>query len=71
MKKLEFLFYFILKESDEELDIETMTDDFITFFVAGLDTTANTLAFSFLELGITPAHSNLYINYNHNHTIQK
>jgi cytochrome P450 len=28
-----------------------MTDDFITFFLAGQETTANTLAFCFLELG--------------------
>lgn len=31
-----------------------MTDDFITFFVAGQETTANTLAFCFLELGRNP-----------------
>lgn len=34
----------------ESLDIEAMTDDFITFFVAGQETTANTLAFCFQEL---------------------
>ena len=42
-----------LKE-DGELDIELMIDDFATFFVAGQETTANTLAFSFLELGKHP-----------------
>lgn len=31
-----------------------MTDDFITFFVAGQETTANTLAFCFLEFGKRP-----------------
>lgn len=31
-----------------------MTDDFITFFVAGQETTANTLAFCFLEMGKNP-----------------
>lgn len=31
-----------------------MTDDFVTFFVAGQETTANTLAFSFLELARKP-----------------
>jgi cholesterol 24(S)-hydroxylase len=32
-----------------------MTDDFVTFFVAGQETTANTLAFCFLELGKNPS----------------
>jgi len=31
-----------------------MIDDFITFFVAGQETTANTLSFSFLEMGKNP-----------------
>lgn len=31
-----------------------MIDDFITFFVAGQETTANTLAFCFLEMGKNP-----------------
>lgn len=31
-----------------------MIDDFLTFFVAGQETTANTLAFSFLEIGKNP-----------------
>lgn len=31
-----------------------MTDDFVTFFLAGQETTANTLAFCFLELGKNP-----------------
>ena len=36
------------------MDIEAMTDDFVTFFVAGQETTANALAFCFLELGRHP-----------------
>lgn len=31
-----------------------MVDDFVTFFVAGQETTANALAFSFLEMGKNP-----------------
>jgi cholesterol 24(S)-hydroxylase len=31
-----------------------MVDDFMTFFLAGQETTANTLAFCFLELGQNP-----------------
>jgi cholesterol 24(S)-hydroxylase len=34
----------------EDIDLEKMTDDFVTFFVAGQETTANTLAFCFLEI---------------------
>lgn len=42
----------ILKANkDDSLDIEMMIDDFITFFIAGQETTANTLGFCFLELG--------------------
>ena len=36
------------------MDLETMIDDFATFFVAGQETTANTLAFAFFELGKNP-----------------
>ena len=36
------------------MDMEKMTDDFVTFFVAGQETTANTLSFCFLELGKNP-----------------
>lgn len=36
------------------MDLEKMTDDFATFFLAGQETTANTLAFCFLELGKNP-----------------
>ena len=35
----------------ETVDLETMVDNFITFFIAGQETTANALAFTFLELG--------------------
>lgn len=31
-----------------------MTDDFVTFFVGGQETTANALAFCFLEMGKNP-----------------
>ena len=31
-----------------------MADDFVTFFVAGQETTANTLGFCFLEMGKNP-----------------
>lgn len=34
--------------------MEDMIDDFITFFVAGQETTANALAFCFLELARNP-----------------
>lgn len=36
------------------MDIEKMVDDFVTFFLAGQETTANTLAFAFLEIGKNP-----------------
>jgi len=35
---------------NESVDLEDLIDDFVTFFVAGQETTANTLAFCFLEL---------------------
>jgi cytochrome P450 len=34
--------------------MEPLIDDFITFFNAGQETTANALAFCFLELGKNP-----------------
>ena len=40
----------MIKE-DEDLDLESLIDDFVTFFIAGQETTANTLASSFLEIG--------------------
>lgn len=36
------------------MDVEKMIDDFVTFFVAGQETTANALAFCFMELGKNP-----------------
>nr|UOU03247.1 cytochrome P450 3049F1 [Brachionus rubens] len=39
---------------DDKFDVENMIDDFVTFFVAGQETTANTLAFVMLELGRNP-----------------
>jgi cholesterol 24-hydroxylase len=34
--------------------MEDMIDDFITFFIAGQETTANTLSFCFQELSKNP-----------------
>lgn len=39
---------------DDSFDLELMIDDFVTFFFAGQETTANTLGFCFLELGKNP-----------------
>ena len=36
------------------MDLEAMIDDFITFFIAGQETTANTLAFCFQEIARNP-----------------
>lgn len=36
------------------MEIEDMIDDFITFFIAGQETTANALAFCFMELARNP-----------------
>ena len=36
------------------MDKEVLIDDFITFFIAGQETTANTLAFCFYELSRNP-----------------
>ncbi|EDO47129.1 predicted protein [Nematostella vectensis] len=37
-----------------ELDIEELLDDFVTFFIAGQETTANQLSFALLEIGLHP-----------------
>ena len=47
------LFLNVIKE-DDDLDIELMTDDFTTLFVAGQETTSNTLSFCFQEIGRNP-----------------
>nr|QVK45600.1 cytochrome P450 [Brachionus paranguensis] len=39
---------------DEKFNVDNMVDDFLTFFVAGQETTANTLAFCMLEIGRNP-----------------
>lgn len=44
---------FLFLESDE-IDIEDLIDDFLTFFVAGQETTSNMLAFAVLEIGQNP-----------------
>jgi hypothetical protein len=41
---------YIFKE-DDDLDLESLTDDFITFLFAGQETIANTLTTLFLEIG--------------------
>jgi cholesterol 24(S)-hydroxylase len=38
------------QKENEKFDLEDMIDDFVTFFVAGQETTANSLAFCFIEL---------------------
>jgi cholesterol 24-hydroxylase len=43
-----------IKIENESIDIEDLIDDFNTFFVAGQETTSNTLAFCFLELAKHP-----------------
>ncbi len=52
---------FNINEGDKILDMEDMIDDFITFFVAGQETTANALAFCFLELARNPLVVQKYI----------
>jgi cytochrome P450 len=49
-------------KEDEQFDVENMVDDFITFFIAGQETTANTLAFTFLELGKNKEIVTKYVN---------
>ena len=39
-----------------------MVDDFVTFFIAGQETTATTLAFLFMELAENPDVLNKYKN---------
>jgi hypothetical protein len=48
------LYILIKYKENEAFEMEDMIDDFITFFVAGQETTANTLAFCFLELARNP-----------------
>ena len=40
--------YHLIEERD--MDIEVMIDDFVTMFLAGQETTANTLAFTFYKM---------------------
>ncbi|XP_078374662.1 cholesterol 24-hydroxylase-like [Oculina patagonica] len=42
------------QETDPNVEIEDMLDDFITFFIAGHETTASMLSFCVLELGDHP-----------------
>lgn len=48
---------------NEEFDLEDMIDDFITFFIAGQETTANTLAFCIIELSKNPNIVTKYLTY--------
>nr|ATW72320.1 cytochrome p450 CYP3049E5 [Brachionus calyciflorus] len=41
-------------KTEEDFDFERLVDDFVTFFIGGQETTANALAFCFLELGQNP-----------------
>jgi cholesterol 24(S)-hydroxylase len=41
-------------QEENKLDLEVLVDDFITFFIAGQETTANALSFCILELGQNP-----------------
>lgn len=50
----DILTYLLKSHSEEKFDIEDMVDEFTTFFVAGQETTANTLAFCFLEIARHP-----------------
>lgn len=43
-----------LLKTHDEIDVEEMVDDFSTFFIAGQETTANTLAFVFIEIARNP-----------------
>lgn len=46
-----FLFW---KDVNGKLDYDEMVDEFITFYVAGQETTSNTLSFGVLELAKHP-----------------
>jgi len=48
------IFHKYIKEN-EEINLEDMIDDFITFFIAGQETTANTLSFCIIELSKNPS----------------
>jgi len=41
-------------EEDESLTDEDVLDDFVTFFIAGQETTANALSFLLCEIGKRP-----------------
>ena len=42
------------KSDNGGMELESMIDDFVTFFIAGQETTANTLSFCFMELARNP-----------------
>ncbi|XP_034274345.1 cholesterol 24-hydroxylase isoform X1 [Pantherophis guttatus] len=54
LKSAAFFFSFLSVADQEESDDETMVDNFVTFFVAGHETTANQLSFTIMELARHP-----------------
>ncbi|CAI9549535.1 unnamed protein product, partial [Staurois parvus] len=44
----------ILKAQEDECDMEDLIDNFVTFFIAGQETTANQLSFTVIELAQNP-----------------
>ena len=45
---------FVYWTEENRSDTENLIDNFLTFFIAGQETTANTLAFAFNEMGRNP-----------------
>lgn len=41
-------------KENEKFEIEDLIDDFVTFFIAGQETTANLIAAAILEVGKKP-----------------
>ena len=52
----------VILENNSIVDLEDMIDDFLTFFLAGQETTANSLSFCILELARNPKIMQKYIN---------
>lgn len=56
----------IYKKGGDTFDLDDLIDQFLTFFIAGQETTANSLAFAILELGRNPEaflKLNFYLNF--------
>ena len=45
---------FLISANDPDFDIEAALDDFVTFFVAGQETTASVMSFILMECGRRP-----------------